>query len=498
MALHKVVLEKVTIASDLRGAVQSVAAILRVEPRQAADLLKNLPLTLVNTASPEQAEKINLLFQDLGCTVRIVPPLPKKQESISVSVESIGKSSVIPRFTWWRAGLLVAMVIVIFVVGIQWGSDWILAQMRSQGRKPEEKIMHYLQQGSPELAQKILRTQPPRDSVAYLLTQAVTLVGMARSRMDQEGWINFGIGKEVPDNEQNLMDVPEMKEAMSKLDRALLLDPLNPQVHRWKAFALHQKGRKAAALRSALQALELDSTKVEFWNLVGVLQLETGQPGLADRSFRRALDLNPADGQALKNLGSLYFYHTADTLRGLQFLLRYCLGPGEKDLDRMTIRRDMMQAGWNLFNGSLNDFLPDTMAFRVYEPRRIFLQDKLRENPTATGHEELAILYLSRRQWIPAESELVKALELNPRLFSAARLLVVLLSRTGQWDRMRNLLRRAVGDGVNDPFFHKNLGVIEKYYDLSPRRAHRTWKEYLRLGGDTKTSLISSELRNSF
>ena len=63
----------------------------------------------------------------------------------------------------------------------------------------------------------------------------------------------------------------------------------------------------ARARKPLLRALELDPERVEAHVLAGRLYELEGEPGLAERHFGAALELDPADPQALNNYGGFLY-----------------------------------------------------------------------------------------------------------------------------------------------------------------------------------------------
>lgn len=71
------------------------------------------------------------------------------------------------------------------------------------------------------------------------------------------------------------------------------------------AIGYFEQGQTTVALDEIKQALAIDSTFADAYNLRGLVYMRLDDPGLAEDSFRRAVSLNPRDANALHNYGWL-------------------------------------------------------------------------------------------------------------------------------------------------------------------------------------------------
>ncbi len=69
------------------------------------------------------------------------------------------------------------------------------------------------------------------------------------------------------------------------------------------ATAYFSRGQLTTALDEVKQALVADPNLGEAYNLRGLIYAGLGEPTFAEESYRRALQLNPRDGDTLHNLG---------------------------------------------------------------------------------------------------------------------------------------------------------------------------------------------------
>lgn len=72
------------------------------------------------------------------------------------------------------------------------------------------------------------------------------------------------------------------------------------------AGSYFEQGQTTVALDEIKQALAADPNYPQAYNLRGLVYLQMNEPALAEASFRRALQLNPRDGDAMHNLAWLW------------------------------------------------------------------------------------------------------------------------------------------------------------------------------------------------
>ena len=71
------------------------------------------------------------------------------------------------------------------------------------------------------------------------------------------------------------------------------------------AGSYFEQGQTTVALDELKQAIAIDPTFAESYNLRGLIYIRMNEPGLAEESFRRAISLNPRDAGAHHNYGWL-------------------------------------------------------------------------------------------------------------------------------------------------------------------------------------------------
>ncbi len=87
-------------------------------------------------------------------------------------------------------------------------------------------------------------------------------------------------------------DEGDLLAAIEAFRLALMMEPLNPEVHFHLGDVLYRLGRTHAALERYFAAVELDHDYLEAWTQIGALQRELGDAEGALDAFRVALDIH--------------------------------------------------------------------------------------------------------------------------------------------------------------------------------------------------------------
>ncbi len=77
----------------------------------------------------------------------------------------------------------------------------------------------------------------------------------------------------------------------------------NARVHLELAEGYYQRGQSEVALGEAEKALQLSPDYVAAYNMKGLIEMGLGHDGRADSAFRKALSLEPDNGDTLHNYG---------------------------------------------------------------------------------------------------------------------------------------------------------------------------------------------------
>ena len=496
---YTVTLETLTLQSDLKGVVLAVASILQIDKRVAVEKVKKLPLILASDCSDVQARLMTDMFTGMGAGVQVNPPLEASTEKPHHRIaEPLAPVSLIEepdthRMSW-RTGVLIGVtVLTCFVLAI-FGGIWVLEHVKPT----PEKSMELLQKGKMSQAKRSLEKQLKQrpGNVELLVQKGLYYLGVARVKMDQAGWVPFGSGARVPGEGQDLMAVPEADTALGALLQAAELAPDRADVQCLLSLVYRQKNLLQSAETAARRAVELDPDDIENWNQLGAVLVDLEQYGPAEQVFYSALKLDSHDPMTIKNLGILNLYHHCDTVRAAAFISRYLESElGQRDQDRLLLRKDLIRALWAQFNPPMGSLLPDSLPFSLYEQRRRALVQRSDATTNALVQEELGVLFLTRRMDEPAQNSLLAAVRMEPKLESAWKMLVVVQMIEGNFDKTTNTLRAAVQNGVQDPFFYRNLGLFEKYWKLNPKAARRAWENYLSRSGDSWVQRVQWELQ---
>lgn len=486
--LYKVILESLTLQSDLKGVVLAVASILQIDKREAVERVKALPLVLAENCSETQARLMGDMLRGMGAGVGVTPPLPSLAVEVGPSEE--GKPRRHRRWrTWVMLGLTVMGLVGLLVAGGVLLLLWV--------HPTPEKSRDLLHQGKIQEARQSLKKQLRHspDDVELLVQQGQLYLGIARRKMDASGWEGYGEGTRIPDSGTDLLRLPEADSALEVLQRAAARDPKRGDVQRLISLVYQQKGLFHDAEIAARRAVELEPGDVDNWNQLGVVLVELEQYGPAEQALYSALKVRGDDPGAIKNLGILNLYHNRDTVRAAAFLIRY-LGTAEgvRDMDRHLLRKDLARAMFGQFNPPLRTLLPDSLPFAIYEQRRRRLAERADGLDNSQVQEELGVLYTSRSMFEPAEACLIRATKLNPGQESAWRMLALLQFMKGNFDQTTNTLRAAARTGNRDPFIYRNLGMMEKYWKADPEAAEKAWNQYLGLAGDSWVDRVRREL----
>ena len=101
------------------------------------------------------------------------------------------------------------------------------------------------------------------------------------------------------------LDAGKADEAVSKLQRALKLDPNSAEAHFLLGNAYARKEQFPQAEEQYLQALKLDEKNTDAQSNLGVVYYRQGKLQDAEKAFRTALSQQPNDAEIRYNLGGV-------------------------------------------------------------------------------------------------------------------------------------------------------------------------------------------------
>src|SRR5882724_7099447 len=96
-----------------------------------------------------------------------------------------------------------------------------------------------------------------------------------------------------------------LDEAGPLYDRILKIEPRHADALQLSGLVAHQCGDGSLALQKIGQAIELDDSQPAYFCNYGNVLQAMGRPEEAERSFRRAIELQPDFASAHNNLASL-------------------------------------------------------------------------------------------------------------------------------------------------------------------------------------------------
>lgn len=109
------------------------------------------------------------------------------------------------------------------------------------------------------------------------------------------------------------------------------------------AGAYFSRGQLTTALDEVKLAIAADPSQGEAWNLRGLIYASLGDEKLAEESFRRALVLNPRDGDAMQNFGWYLCQHKRYPEANAEFNRAMAL-PGYRGVTRTLLAQGVCYA----------------------------------------------------------------------------------------------------------------------------------------------------------
>jgi len=178
-------------------------------------------------------------------------------------------------------------------------------------------------------------------------------------------------------------------------------------------------GQMTTALDQVKLALVADPTSSAAYNLRGLIYANLGDDRLAEESFRRALQLNPRDNDAMQNLG--YFYCQKKRYAEANAMFDEAIAaPQNRDPSRTLLTKGVCQA----FAGQLAE--SEATLLRAFElnPANPATAVNLAEVLYRRGDYERARFYIRRVNSVPAIAS-------SQTIWLAARIENRLGNRTG-------------------------------------------------------------------
>jgi tetratricopeptide (TPR) repeat protein len=486
--MHSVILESLTSKSDLKAIVGAISNILNVDKRGAIEHAKNLPLTLAKSLPENEAKLMADMLGNMGAGVRVEPPLGKTtseaQGEAPPEREVRELVTELPR-RGINIGCLIFIMLCLagFATFASMNYEWILDQFKPSPEKAERALQKGNVMEARRSIQKQLRENP--GDANLLVLQGKSYIGSARKRMNSEKWKSFG--------EAGAM--PEIDTAVAIFRKAEAGDPKNSSIPRWISIAEQMRKYIPQAETAARRAVAVDPQDVDNWNQLGSVLIDMEQITQAEQAFNTALRIDGNNAAALKNMAILNLYYTKDAGRASKYLLNYFNQKNaDVDMDSWQLRTDLTTAMIGDFNQPWDRLSPPQLPFEEYERRRA----KIAENPGLNNdplmQEQLGLLYMSKGEKQAAEDCFIRAIQLNKSVEPARKMLAIMYMKEFSYEKALKTMQAAVENGARDPFFWKNIGVLQKYYKMNPAEATKAFNRYFATGGDFFEARIKKEM----
>ncbi|MCL2259885.1 MAG: hypothetical protein FWC15_00860 [Fibromonadales bacterium] len=477
--MYKIILTELTTESDLRAIIGAICNVLEIDKRTAVEKAKNLPLTLAEKLPEKEAALMADMFSSLGAKIDVSPPLD----------EELAKPLREPKTELPKRGiplgclLFIMLIMVAFAAFASLQYEWIKTQLKPSPEKAEKQLQKGDMNKAKRSIQRQLRENPANTDL--LVLQGKYYIGAARKRMDAEKWKTFG--------EAGAM--PELDSAVTFFRKAESLNPKNSSIPRWISIAEQMRRAFSEAETAARRAVALDPQDTDNWNQLGSVLINLEQISQAELAFYNALKIDQNDFAALKNMTILNLYYRKDADRAAKYLFAFLEHKDAfTDHDSFSLRTDLATAMLGDFNPPFDKLSPPPLPFAEYERRRAQIADNPQSKNDPLLQEQLGMLHLSVGETRAAEYAFMKALELNPKFESSRKMLAIIYMRTANYERALRTMEAAVSNGARDPFFWKNIGVLQKYYKADPSEAKKAFNRYLFMGGDSYSNRIRKEI----
>lgn len=467
--------------------VMTIAHIYKVDNNAANQKLANLPITLMRHAKEGQADKILKIFRSLGADVVIEEETTidniqnEKRNTLLRSLES--RPQKVPGQSSRDAKMSFASITGIAIVGlVLLGAGTLLFQDKI---KPlESKSQRFIREGRYEEAYNALQTQIKAGdgSAATYIQQAMALIMMARQEQDSTGWKDFGTFgyDQTPDWGADLLRTPKANRALQIIQMGAKQFPQEAEFDRWEGFILQTKGRYEEAEEAYNQAIRKSPENNVYRNLLGSLNKEQGLFDKADYQFRKILDQDPDNQNAIHNLTVLNLSHRKDTSLAMTYFRKT---NGASDPFRYALRKELAQAAFVTFNHrAYPKDGQSRVPFSYYESKRQELQFLKKHRPDAGV--ALGDLYAQKGM---VSAAIVEFNEARRRGVRTPELYANLAQAYIAQDKPASALfylNEAVKENAINSEIYKNLALLERYYKEDKSKANKALKSYLQLGGD--------------
>jgi Flp pilus assembly protein TadD len=249
-------------------------------------------------------------------------------------------------------------------------------------------------------------------------------------------------------------------------------DGTDPAIALALGEAYSRAGRKTDALKYYEGLRDAEAKNSTFWFNLGVLRAQNQDAQGAEQAYRRALEINPNDLDALNNLGLMLFRKGGfaesttlfDKLSGLNpgsiatklnlgaaaaksGDLKKAIGAWKEvvraDPKQVSVRMDLANALWDQGD--------------VENAKYHYLQVLAVEKDNAEALNGIGLCHLKAGKLVQAEAAFRSAIEADSKLIGAYNNLAVTLQRMNQVSEAVKVLEKAVKIAPNDDELQRNL-----------------------------------------
>jgi tetratricopeptide (TPR) repeat protein len=219
-----------------------------------------------------------------------------------------------------------------------------------------------------------------------------------------------------------LLQQGQLEEARSKIQEELLQNPSNAEGYSLLGLVYTEEKNYAEALAAFEQGLKFDARSTGIRNDMGNVYVAQGKIDLAEKEFREAVRLNPADNDGNYNLGLVLLAkkHPADAIPYLQ------------RIRPQTIASQMSLARADLEAGKTADGLKAAAELSAQNKNNVQV------------HFTLGVLLASEKQHRAAQGELEQANLLQPQTFEILYNLGEVYLRDVEYAKAEVALNRAL------------------------------------------------------
>lgn len=475
--MHSVILESLNAESDLKAIIGAICNILNVDKKQAVEYAKQLPLVLAENIQQKEAKLMADMFSSMGAGIKVVPPL-KEENAKPIRHASVGKKGM-PL----KALIFIMLCLIGFATFASLKYEWIVKQLSPSPEKAEK----LLQKGNMTQARKNIAKQLNKNptSTELLTLQGKFYIGVARKKMDKDDWKTYGEAGALP----------ELDSAIAFFRKAESLDPNDSSIPRWISTTEQMRRNFAEAEIAARRAVSINSQDSDNWNQLGSVLVEEEKISQAEQVFTNALKVSPNNATSLKNLAILNLYYTKDAERASKYLFAFLNKKEAKsDMDSYMLRTDLTTAMIGDFNLTWEKLSPPAIPFQEYEKRRLQITKNPKLKNNSLLQEQLGLLFMSEKEFSIAESHFIRAVQLDKNMESSRKMLAVIYLKDAAYDKALKIMQASANNNSKDPFFWKNIGVLQKYFKANQIDALKAFNHYLALGGDSFIERVKKEV----